>query len=524
MTTAARQSKELASRAHIRHALAVERARAMVAMIGRFADQVWERVQAKIDAGKDPAGAIEAFVRELPRVMEKAFRDHARWAWARTEEMWSVLTPVQRARIKRRTITVREDDIAKAPRGQFDFSGDQVKVFTPPDADKIAAWVSNPGWFNGREMSWQDRLEMQSRRIADKEELSRTLTRLYADGANVAEIARAIRPAVDNIKASAQRIARTESLRIAEEAQRESYAQVDDLIAGMQIWATLDDRTRPEHAARNGTIYPKDACPIVPDEPNCRCFTAPVLRDDAEIIKADVGGRPAGNLTVVNGTVQDLDTWSAWFDAQSPARQRGVIGPDRFEALDGKVSGRVRWAHVVDDAGYMNTAEQLRAADAEALNARVSASAPAAATTAIADQTEVVKADVPETSPLGRILNRTDADGKPTGLPLDALNAARMKSASEPDAETIAATPNTAGIPPAKVPEYVARAAVEVNNTVSGRAIAAALSRMTPRQLASAAGARKMFRIVQHPAVVHDPSTIEYWRSRAQLDAPALAR
>ena len=35
----------------------------------------------------------------------------------------------------------------------------------------------------------------------------------------------------------------------------DAHAQLGDLVAGWQVHATLDERTRPEHAARNGTIY-----------------------------------------------------------------------------------------------------------------------------------------------------------------------------------------------------------------------------------------------------------------------------
>lgn len=521
MKRALQQSRELASRTHIRHALAVERARAMVAMIGRLADQVWAKVSKQIDDGTgDQAKAIAAFNDELPKVMERAFRDHAKWAWARTVEVWSVLDQWQRDRLAARLM--REDDISKSNPGRFDFAGEKVKVFKAPSEDKISEWVSNPGWFEGKHLSWQDRLETLSHKIADKDELRGTISKLYADGASPDAIRKAIQPSVEGIKSSAQRIARTESLRIAEEAQRESYRQVDDLIAGMQIWATLDDRTRPEHAARNGTMYPKDACPLVPDAPNCRCFTSPVLRDETDIIKADVGGRPAGDLTVVNGTVQDLETWSAWFDDQAESRQRAILGPDRWDAITSKVKGDVKWAHVVDDSGYMSTPEQIRAADPEALRARGLASKPAGLKTAIADDAApIVEPSIPETSQLGRLLSRTGAADEPIGVPLDALNrnAAKLTMPTMSNAPAPAqavAKPNLRGIAKAKLPPWIRQAFIAVDDTRQGRAVANALAKFTPKTMQTPKGLQRMAKIVDAPGSKATDAQRSYWKRRAE--------
>jgi len=497
----------------------------MVAMIGRLADQVWAKVSKQIDDGTgDPAKAIAAFSDELPKVIEQAFRDHAKWAWARTVEVWSVLEQWQRDRIAARLkeSELQEDDISKSNPGRFDFAGEKIKVFKAPSEDKIGEWVSNPGWFEGKRMPWQDRLETLSHKIADKEELRGTISKLYADGASPDAIRKAIQPSVEGIKSSAQRIARTESLRIAEEAQRESYRQVDDLISGMQIWATLDDRTRPEHAARNGTMYPKDACPLVPDAPNCRCFTSPVLRDETDIVKADVGGRPAGDLTVVNGTVQDLETWSNWFDDQTESRQRSILGPDRWDAITSKVKGDVKWAHVVDDSGYMSTPEQIRATDPEALRARALASKPAGLKTAIADDAApIVEPSIPETSPLGRLLSRTGAADEPIGVPLDALNrnAAKLtmpKMSNAPAPAQAIAKPNLRGIAQAKLPPWIRQAFIAVDDTRQGRAVANALAKFTPKTMQTPKGLQRMAKIVDAPGSKATDAQRSYWKRRAE--------
>jgi SPP1 gp7 family putative phage head morphogenesis protein len=122
-----------------------------------------------------------------------------------------------------------------------------------------------------------------------------TLRQLHGEG--IAEpptsIAREILPAVQNVQASARRIARTESLRVAAAVQMEAHAGLGSLVVGYRINATLDKNTRPEHRARDGTAYyahPQgdqlgyDQMPRPPQESdgsmawNCRCWLSPLIR------------------------------------------------------------------------------------------------------------------------------------------------------------------------------------------------------------------------------------------------------
>jgi SPP1 gp7 family putative phage head morphogenesis protein len=512
-----RQNRELASRAHIRHALALERTRRIVDEVGRNAARILDRIGGMIAREESPAAiaaAVVGYQRYLPGALEDAFRQQARWAWARVEEFWSLLDNTQKTRIAIRNL--REDDIARGTVGSVSVNGDDIAVFKAPDADTIEKWVSNPGWFGGKQLDWKDRYESLSKKIVDKDSLAATIRNAYAEGKTPDQIARLIRPGVQGLTVSAQRIARTESLRIAEEAQREGYRQVGDLLGGIQIWATLDDRTRPEHAARNGTIYPADSAPLVPDEPNCRCFSAPVLRDVEDLIPANVGGDPAGSLTVVNGTVQDLDTWSNWFDDQTPARQRAILGPDRWEALKGKVDGPVRWGHVIDGNGYMNTADQIRAADPAAIKVRAGERAPATYPQAIAD-----KEPLPTVKPLEEpppALTRTNAAGEPIGLPLELVrdSGGRLRTVSRSATSTVAAAPPTYGIRAERLPASFANATIQVTDDVAGQMVRDALQRFPVSRIDTKQGATKMLRIVNAPGSRATDDQRRYWSERAK--------
>ena len=72
------------------------------------------------------------------------------------------------------------------------------------------------------------------------------------------EIARDIRPLVQNVQVSARRIARTECLRIAHTVQMDTYEKLGDMVIGYQVHAVLDSRTRPAHRERDGFIYYKN--------------------------------------------------------------------------------------------------------------------------------------------------------------------------------------------------------------------------------------------------------------------------
>jgi SPP1 gp7 family putative phage head morphogenesis protein len=112
-------------------------------------------------------------------------------------------------------------------------------------------------------------------------------------GRSQEEIARDILPAVQNVQSSARRVARTESMRVAQAAQMHAHAQLGPLVIGYTVRAVLDQNTRPAHRARDRTAYYAhpgpgqlgyDQMPNPPAEAdgsiayNCRCFLTPILR------------------------------------------------------------------------------------------------------------------------------------------------------------------------------------------------------------------------------------------------------
>ena len=156
-------------------------------------------------------------------------------------------------------------------------------LFPAPDA----GWVDSVVYSSG----WQTRIASA---LAPASALASAIAGGMALGRTREEIVQDLLPVVQGVEHVARRIARTEGMRVAQSVQMATHAELGDLVIGYQIHALLDERTRPEHRKRNGTIY--YAHPVgdqlgydqMPDPPheadgslawNCRCYLTPVLRD-----------------------------------------------------------------------------------------------------------------------------------------------------------------------------------------------------------------------------------------------------
>jgi SPP1 gp7 family putative phage head morphogenesis protein len=129
--------------------------------------------------------------------------------------------------------------------------------------------------------------------LAAPDALAARIAGLVQQGLTVQQIARQVRPVVQNVEVSARRTARTAGLWVAHQAERDVYRGLEgDLIAGYEVRAVLDGRTRPEHRRRHGQRFyvrpvagqrPMSECPHPPREAdgswafNCRCHLQPIL-------------------------------------------------------------------------------------------------------------------------------------------------------------------------------------------------------------------------------------------------------
>ncbi len=234
----------------------------------------------------------------------------------------------------------------------------EAQLFPALDHDETTAIITRPT--NG--LTWQARIAAQSA-LAPPEQLASIVIQGISQGQTIQAMARTMLPAVQGVRTSARRVARTEGMRVAHEARMDCYSGLGDLVAGYQIHATMDWRVRPHHAARNGTVYyvrPKpgqQSTTHMPRPPleedgtvahNCRCYLTPVLDVDP-----DIENNPAARALFTDNDhklVQDPNVYSDWFANASDQERRWAVGARRLSAIAaGLPAGQApTWAHFID--------------------------------------------------------------------------------------------------------------------------------------------------------------------------------
>jgi len=111
--------------------------------------------------------------------------------------------------------------------------------------------------------------------------LSDTLATGIVDGEGVSKLTERVLGVYSEFENyRAERIARTETMAVSNDANLEAFRQ-SEVINGKEWVAVMDDRTRDEHADLNGEIVKTEESfsngLMAPDEPNCRCVLAPAM-------------------------------------------------------------------------------------------------------------------------------------------------------------------------------------------------------------------------------------------------------
>jgi hypothetical protein len=141
-------------------------------------------------------------------------------------------------------------------------------------------------------MTWEEQLAKSSRLVSNPTAVANELAEGIANDEGLVKLRKRIEPYVENLSASAQRIARTEGLRVgmtAQQKQLDSFDARTDCIGGMKMHCAMAPASAEEHKKRNGKFYRKvspghyvaDDGEHYPGTPwghaNCMCFGEPVL-------------------------------------------------------------------------------------------------------------------------------------------------------------------------------------------------------------------------------------------------------
>ena len=260
----------------IRHVEALDRADALAEDVDRVIASAFRQL-ARLAKAEQPYYMnhhnAAAVFRRLPAaiiaIVAQRLRQLARWGHDSTARL-----AAQMPKKYLRAAVVRESDARLFervdgtihPDEEYDYYRDLL--FPPPPEDFVNNLIFGTGW--------QQRIETLTRLQAPSV-LAGMVSGGIAEGKTQQEIARDLLPALNGVRSSARRVARTEGIRVLHGAQFAAWEKLGDMVVGYQVHATLDDRTRSWHAARNGQVYYKEPAdgekgleqmPKPPEEPD----------------------------------------------------------------------------------------------------------------------------------------------------------------------------------------------------------------------------------------------------------------
>lgn len=155
-------------------------------------------------------------------------------------------------------------------------------------------------------------------------ELDGVLKEAVRDGHHPYETTRALRKAfageVEVAEYRLRNIARTEQLDAYRAGSREAELANSDVLKGWRWMASLSPTSCPSCIAMHGSLHPIDESGP-DDHPQGRCYRVPVTKDWGEL-----------GFTGVDDNPLPSTTGEAWFNEQSAAVQRQLLGGRGYEA------------------------------------------------------------------------------------------------------------------------------------------------------------------------------------------------
>lgn len=166
---------------------------------------------------------------------------------------------------------------------------------------------------------------------------------------------------------NAQTIVKTGTATVANQARMEFYqANEEDVIKGYQWHATLDSRTRLEHAARDGGAWDtngkglnekgkKYPFKFTPDGWNCRCQLVPILKTWREM-GIDEDELPVGTRSSLDGDIPQTTTFDKWIEGKDDKFKEDYLGKGRYQLYK---DGNITFSDLVNQKGRTLTIKEL---------------------------------------------------------------------------------------------------------------------------------------------------------------------
>jgi SPP1 gp7 family putative phage head morphogenesis protein len=144
---------------------------------------------------------------------------------------------------------------------------------------------------------------------------------------------------------------------ISSKAREATYKANDDVVKGVEIVATLDNRTTEICMSEDGNVYPVGSGPRPPFHWNCRTTTVPVLKSFKELGLKDPGKLPAGTRASMTGQVPARQTYQGWLKRQPKRIQAEALGKEKAKLFR---SGRITVKDFVDDKRRTLTLAEIK--------------------------------------------------------------------------------------------------------------------------------------------------------------------
>ena len=144
--------------------------------------------------------------------------------------------------------------------------------------DKVVQKAVSQNWqgSNFSDRIWSDKDKLIST-------LEQTIPQGIALGQNPKKVARSIAKTLETKYSNAERIARTEMNHVCNDASRDAYKEVPEVLQEYKVVATLDNRTSDICQNQDGQVYKmsewSEGVTAPPFHPNCRSTTVPYFED-----------------------------------------------------------------------------------------------------------------------------------------------------------------------------------------------------------------------------------------------------
>lgn len=186
-------------------------------------------------------------------------------------------------------------------------------------------------------------------------------------GETNAQLANRLKTTMELSMRNAQTIVRTATATVANQARTEFFNANDEVIKAWKWDATLDGRTRKEHADRDGALWNMNKEGInakgkkypfryTPYGWNCRCQIVPVLKSWQEL-GIDEDEVPVGTRSSLDGYVSQDMTFDKWLKTKSSEFQKEYLGAGRYELYS---KGKITLSDLINQKGRYLSIKELK--------------------------------------------------------------------------------------------------------------------------------------------------------------------